>query len=367
MNWALRVLIKSLVAPFFKSHAGLLFFVFFIMFGIIESTQIKLYHESLIYGTLTSSIFLIVVLIVWLLYSAKSLHFTLKTLNEASYSFSHSIAALPTHQSFWYFFTLIFLTFVPVFVYTLAIYFIGIRNNFYNAVAIIFAFQLALWLISAWILNHAARTRHRPPTITLPSLALPFQQTLLGMYMAYLFKEEKPAILLSKVFSITLIYLVKETLEMGDDFRILAITWLFAILSHTFLVQKIKVFQDQYLRWTRYLPLSRNKIYLIYLQLYAILMVPEMLLLTGSVGKGLNLLQLVLLPLLSSGFLISVHSYLYKSNRDPDRFVTYLFWLFISCFMLVLSKLVWLLVIVLVISSFTLSWKRYYKYEGVVE
>lgn len=367
MNTALRVMVKSLVAPFYKSHAGLLFFVFFIMFGIIESTQIKLYHESLIYGTLTSGIFLLVVLIVWLLYSAKALHFLLKTSSEDSYLFLHNIAVLPARQSFWYFFTIIFLTFTPVFAYTLAIYSIGIQNGFYNVVAIIFAFQFILWITSAWILNHTARTRHRPAFVTLPSFSLPFQQTLLGMHAAYLFKEEKPAIFLSKVFSIALIYLVKETLEVGDDFRILAITWLFAILSHTFLIQKIKVFEDQYLRWTRSLPLNRSKIYLIYLQLYAFLMIPEMLLLTGSIGEGLNLLQLILLPILSSGFLLVIHSYLYKSNRDPDRFVTYLFWLFIGCFMLVLSKLVWLLAIVLMTVSFILIWKRYYKYESTIE
>ncbi len=366
MNVALRVMIKSLVTPFYKSHAGLLFFVFFIMFGIIESTQIKLYHESLIFGTLTSAIFLIVVLIVWLLYATKALHFLLKTSSEDSYLFLYNIATLPARQSFWYFFTLVFLTFVPVFIYTLAIYSIGIRNGFYNAVAIIFTFQLALWLMSAWILNHSARTKHKPSFITLPSLSLPFQQTLLGMYVAYLFKEEKPAIFLSKVFSIALIYFVKETLEVGDDFRILAITWLFAILSHTFLIQKIKVFEDQYLCWTRNLIIPRTQTFLIYVQLYSLLMIPEMLLLTGSIGKGLNVIQLILLPLLSSGFLLSIHSYLYKSNRDPDRFITYLFWLFMGCFMLVMSNLIWLLTIALLVVSFILIWRRYYKYESAI-
>ncbi len=364
MSSVLNIMIKALVAPFYKSHAGLLFFVFFIMFGIVESTQIKFYHESLIYSTLTSGIFLIGVLIAWLLYSLKSIHFLLKTCGEDSYLFLHNIAALPSRQSFWCFFTVVFLTFIPVFAYTLAIYSIGIRNSFYQAVTIIFIFQLALWFMSAVILNYTARTRHRPSFIIIPSLSLPFQQTLLGMYAAYLFKEEKPAILLSKAFSIVLIYLVKETLEVGDDFRILAITWLFAILSHTFLVQKIKVFEDQYLRWTRNLPISRTKIFFNSLQLYALLMIPEMLLLTGSIGKGLNLVQLILLPFLSSGFLLATHSYLYKSDHNPDRFVTYLFWLFIGCFILVISKLVWLLGIVLLAASFILIWKRYYKYES---
>ena len=367
MNAVLNVMIKSLVAPFYKSHAGLLLFVFFIMFGIIESTQIKLYHESLIFGMLTSGIFLIVVLVVWILYAAKSVHFILKTSSEDSYLFLHNLATLQTHQSFSYFFTIVFLTFIPVFGYTLAIYAIGIQNKFYQEVTIVFLFQLALWLASAWILNHSTRTKHRPPFITLPSYSIPFQQTGVGMYAAYLIKEEKSALFLSKAFSIILIYIVKETLEAEDDFRIIGITWMFAMLSHTFLIQKIKVFEDQYLSWSRSLPITRLQIFLKYLLLYILLMAPEILLLTGSIGKGINLLQLILLPLLSSGFLLTIHSYFYKRNRDPDQFVTYLFWLFIGCFMLVLSKQIWVLTSILLTISFILLWRRYYPYESSIE
>jgi hypothetical protein len=367
MNSVLNIMIRSLVAPFYKSHAGLLFFVFFVMFGIIESTQIKLYHESLIFGMLTSGIFMIVVLVVWLLYAAKSVHFILKTSSEDSYLFLHNLAAMPAKQSFWYFFSVAFLTFIPVFAYTLAIYSIGIQNKFYQEVTIIFLFQLALWLASAWIMNHSARTKHKASLITLPSYSIPFQQTSVGMYVAYLIKEEKSALFLSKAFSIILIYIVKETLEAGDDFRIIGITWMFAMLSHAFLIQKIKVFEDQYLSWTRNLPIARLHIFLKYLLLYILLMVPEILLLMGSIGKGLNLLQLILLPLLSSGFLLAIHSYLYKRNRDPDQFVTYLFWLFIGCFMGVLSKQIWVLTFILLAASFILLWRRYYVYESSVD
>ena len=62
MSAILHLMIKALVVPFYKNHAGLLFFVFFLMFGIVESTQIVFYHVSLIVGMLTSGIFLFIVL-----------------------------------------------------------------------------------------------------------------------------------------------------------------------------------------------------------------------------------------------------------------------------------------------------------------
>jgi hypothetical protein len=365
MKAILHIMIKALVMPFYKNHAGLLFFVFFLMFGIVESTQVVFYHQSLIYGMLTSGIFLLIVLMTWLLYQLKSLHFLLKTSGEDSYLFLHHLAVLSSAESFFCFFVISFLTFLPVFVYTIAIYVIGIQNQFYGSLVIVIIFQFALWLMSAAVLNYTVRKAHIAPRITLPTLTLPYQRTQLGIYAGYLFKEEKSAIILSKLFSLTLIYIIKETLEPGDDFRIIGITWLFALLSHTYLVSKLKVFEDQSMSWTRSLPISPGKTFMTYIFLYAMLMIPELLLLTGSIGKGLSFIQLLLLPVFSSAFFITIHCYLFKPNRDSDKFVTYLFWLFMICFMLVLSKLIWIMAAGLLLISFLLFQKRFFLYEPI--
>jgi len=365
MHNILSLMIKGLVMPFYKNHAGLLFFVFFLMFGIVESTQIVFYHTSLIYGMLSSGIFLMVVFVIWLLYQLKSLHFLLKTSGDDSYSFLNLLALLPSSHSFLYFLIISFITFLPVFLYTVAIYAVGIQQGFYDVLALTFVFQLALGLMNAWVLNHSIRKRHVAPLLTLPAITLPYQQTQVGIYAGYLFKEEKSALLLSKVFSLLLIYLVKETLEPGDDFRIVGITWLFALLSHTFLVQKLKTFEDHSLSWVRTLPIPVTKTLFSYLLLYAILMIPELLLLTGSAGRGISILQFILLPIFSSAFLIAIHTYLFKPNRDPDQFLTYLFWLFMGCFMLILSKMIWVTVVALLLISTLLFRKRFFQYEPV--
>ncbi|MEQ1586386.1 MAG: hypothetical protein ABL895_10940, partial [Cyclobacteriaceae bacterium] len=307
MSAILHLMIKALVMPFYKNHAGLLFFVFFLMFGIIESTQIVFYHQSLILGMLTSGIFLLIVLMIWLLYQLKALHFLLKTSSEDSYLFLHHLAVLPAGTSFLYYFVIGFLTFLPVFAYTIAIYAIGIQHQFYDSLVIVFIFQLMLWLMNAGVLNYTIRNQHIPSRFTLPTLTLPYQRKLIGIYAGYLFKEEKSAVILSKLFSIALIYIVKETLEAGDDFRIIAITWLFALLSHTYLINKLKVFEDKSLGWTRSLSISTTKTFTAYFFLYALIMIPELLLLTGSIGKGLSFGQLFLLPVFSSAFLITIH------------------------------------------------------------
>lgn len=365
MRAILHMMIKALVMPFYKNHAGLLFFVFFLMFGIVESTQIAFYHVSLIYGMLSSGIFLLIVLMIWLLYHLKSLHFLLKISSEDSYLFLHHLALLSSRHSFLCFFAISFLTFLPVFIYTIAIYAIGIQHQFYDCLVLVFIFQLLLWLMNAGVLNYTIRNRHVESGFTLPSLTLPYQRTLVGIYAGYLFKEEKPAVIVSKLFSLTLIYIVKETLEAGDDFRIIGITWLFALLSHTYLIQKLKIFEDHSLTWTRNLPITTSKTFITYFFLYALIMIPELLLLTGNIGQGLSFLQFILLPACSASFLVAIHSYLHKPNRETDKFVTYLFWLFMICFMLILSKLIWLMVAMLLLLSFLLFTQRFFLYEPI--
>jgi hypothetical protein len=162
-----------------------------------------------------------------------------------------------------------------------------------------------------------------------------------------------------------LIYIVKETLEAGDDFRIIGITWLFALLSHTYLIQKLKAFEDHSLTWTRNLPVTPTKTFMTYFILYALLLLPELILLTGNLGQGLSFLQFLMLPACSGTFLLAIHCYLYKPNRDPDKFVTYLFWLFMLCFMLILSKMIWPMVAALLLVSFVLFRQRFFLYEPI--
>ncbi|WP_127122260.1 hypothetical protein [Chryseotalea sanaruensis] len=367
MNMVLHLLIRSLATPFYKSHAGIFFFVFFIMFGVVESSQVVYYHQSLIYGVLTSTIFLLVVLALWLLYQVKVLLFFLKLLNQNDYQILNELALLSKTKNFLYFFILCSLTFLPVFLYSIAIFSIALVNGFYWQCLTIFSFQICLLAITAYSLTSFFHRKHIPPFIKLPVFSFTFLKGLSGIYWNYLLHKEKMAIALSKFFSIALIYVVKETLVEGDDFRIIALAWLFAVLSHTFIAIKLKSYEDLKLTWTRNLPISRFRTYSSYFLLYTILFIPEVILLVGTLGRGINLFQLPLLALLSSCFLLCFHTYLYKSNRNPDYLIHFIMVLFIFCFMMVLSKLIVPLAVCLVSISFFSFHHYYYRYQPKIE
>jgi hypothetical protein len=366
MSLILNVMIKSLVYPFYKQHLGILLFVYFVMFGIVESSQVLYYHQSLIYGMLTSPVFMGVIFLLWFFYHIKIIHFILRLLNQNEYLIINLLALLPRKTSFYYFSLVSLLSSLPILIYTLAIFIFGFNNQLYSSCLIIFFFLLILTAIVGVILTKHIYHKHLPSIISIPELPVKFPTGSLGIRLGYLINQEKIAIFLSKLFSIVLIYFVKETLETGDDFRIILITWLFALLSHTFLVIKLKSHEDHKLTWTRNLPISTQKILLSYLLLYSILLLPEMILLLGALGRGITLIQFPILFIFAGGFLTSIHVYLYKPNRNPEYFVHFIIVLFLGSFMLVLSKLIIPLSFILLLASLYYFGKYYYQYQPSV-
>lgn len=367
MSAVLSLLIRSLATPFYKSHAGVFLFVFFVMFGVVESSQVVFYHQSLIYGMLSTVVFLAVVLGVWFLYQLKVLLYFLKLLNQKEYQVLSHLALLSKSKSFLCFSALNFLTFLPIFIYSIAIYILALHEGFYRQGLLILLVQVFLVAATAFVLTLHVHRRHIPAPFIIPKLSITIFKGQLGIYWSYFLHREKISIALSKLFSIALIYIVKETLTKGDDFRIVAIAWLFAVLSHTFLVMKLKSFEDQRLSWIRNLPIERLRTYLSYFLLYAILFIPESIVLLGTIGRGVTVFQLPLLTLLSSGFLICIHVYLFKIRLNPNSLMNFIFVLFIFCFMMVLSKLILPLILFLLISPAFFFHHYYYQYQAQVD
>jgi len=359
------VLYKSLVLPFYRQHSGILLTVVFLMFGVVESSQVVNYHVSLISGMLGSGIFLLIVMGIWLLYSLKSLHYFIKISSQDSYRFLDHLAAIHASKSFLAFLFTVVLSFLPILIYSIFIYVIAFKQQMYGEAALIFVYQSFLCCLVALILNHRVRHQHIKPLFTLPQIPWPFRSGLASFSLSYLLKEEKAALFISKLFSIALIYVVRETLEPGDDFRIIGITWIFAVLAHTFIVGKLKDFGDQFLHWTRSLPITTNSRYLVLLKIYSLLLLPELFLVATSIGHGISLIGLLLLFIFATGYLLFIHAYLYKPGRIVDRFATFLFWAFIFSFFLILSKLLWLTALLYFSISFYWFRRWFYRHEPI--
>lgn len=362
MSTMFQVLRKSIIVPFYRSHAGLLIFIFLIMFGTVESRYLVNYHQTLIIGMFTSELFMFSVCVIWTLYSLKILQYSITLLRKPEYAFLTNLMLVSKPKAFGQMLVIVLFCFLPVVAYSVFIYLLGISEHYYSGSIGIFLFQTMLCCINAYVILLFLRTQHKL-SWTLAPFRIPNVGGRIGFYISHFAAQEKIALLISKGFSLALLYIVREATEPGDDFRILGLTWVFVLLSHTFLIPKVRMFEDRYLSWTKSLPISSGKTCGLYFVFYAGLMIPELIFSLSMIG---SIFDLALLALLSAGLLLFIHAYLLKAERDPDQFSTFLFWLFILSFFVILSKLIVVLIVVLGATACIRITKRYYEYEPAV-
>ncbi|MEQ8424392.1 MAG: hypothetical protein RIA63_06760, partial [Cyclobacteriaceae bacterium] len=112
------VLNRVIVKRFYERNTGFFLFVFLVMFGVVEGSQIISYHLSLIAGMLGSGVFMAVVFGVWLAYSVKCIQFVHEVLDHPKNGFLFLLRGLNKRKQFQYFLWVIFLLFLPVTVYS---------------------------------------------------------------------------------------------------------------------------------------------------------------------------------------------------------------------------------------------------------
>jgi hypothetical protein len=357
---------RALVVPFYQQHSGLFFFVFYVMFGLVESSQLINYHQSLIYGMLTSTLFLLIVLFIWLLYFLKCFIFIRQKCEAPQCHFIHELASLPPSTLLYHFIILYVIIFIPVIIYSIIILAIALKAGFYLSAIIILLFQASSLLLCSWASAEQIQKRHLPSRLTIPSLKVPFNRPLSLFYISHLSKNQKVGILLSKLFSILSIYIVLQAMDVREDVRIPALVLLFGLIAHGFLIYDMKRFEDDRLQWMRVLPYSTISLYMNYLLVFTLILAPEMMMFASTIGNKITLLNWVELYAFGIGFLAFIYVRLFKFMENTEVYMQFLLWVFLGTFFLIVCNVVLLLALTSSIGSFFILRERYYHYESQV-
>src|SRR4026207_1541012 len=97
MNLSSSLLMKSVVKPFYRENAGLLCFVYYVMFlgvGRANGVGVLDYQYSLIQGMFGDYVFLSVVFFVWMMYALKCSNFISVTLRRPEFSYLYMLSHL---------------------------------------------------------------------------------------------------------------------------------------------------------------------------------------------------------------------------------------------------------------------------------
>lgn len=156
MSISRAILIKTIVKPFYRQHAGLFIFLFTLMFGVvsvIDGAKFTDYHFLLIQGMMKNSFLFLLVLFVWLLYAKKSEQFVVNILFRPDYSFLNTLSLMEGGKLFRLLFRIQFLLILPIVLYACIIFTAGFYMHEFIQCMIIFLYIVSICLVSArWYL-----------------------------------------------------------------------------------------------------------------------------------------------------------------------------------------------------------------------
>ncbi len=362
MGAVVRVLNKVLVKKFYERNVGLLFFVFYLMFGVVESNQLINYHRSLIYGVLSSPVFLAGVMGVWLLYSGKYLQLVLSELAEPHNQFLKDYSRLGKPQQFWPMLLSIIMMDQPVLLYSVFIVGVGTFSHQYVAVFLVFVFHFAKLVGCTWIVLRRVNSLHeRKATKLLRSIQWPWKKYFPFFYLGHFTNQLPLALLFTKAFSLFAIIGFMQITTDHYENRTALMGLLFGLMAHSVIIFESRRLEETYLTFVRGLPISMIKRFLFLGLFYGVLLIPELVLLAIN---HIVWFDLLIITLFAVFYLVYQHTRLFRGSLTIDAHTTFTFGLFLISFMLVLFKLYWLEAIALSALGFYQYKRDYYNFEA---
>ncbi|NHA03232.1 hypothetical protein G7092_05480 [Mucilaginibacter sp. HC2] len=360
-----KVLLKIFAGGFYQVHAGILFFVFFIMVGTVPGNMLISYHESLMLAMTSSPVMLALVIGGWLIYIFKSWHYVGTQLfaPDKQFLFYSSTALSPAeqHKSWCYTQAAIL---APVIIYALLAVGVGMAHHFYILPVVIVLFLTAMiWcsaLIYARLINGLIDGSKQSLLLRWSSK---WRKPYFSLYVYHIFDDKKVPYFITKGLSWLIIsgvfYLFAD---VSTDIRVAGIAILAVITAHVVLIFEERRFEETKLSFTRNLPIGRFKLFLNFSGVYFFLLLPE------SVWLFCRFRPLMAVELLLAGLSIAMlfHSLLYWFGLNMDKYLQWILGLFIVLFWIIMFHLLWLLIPLNLITAYLFFYNNYYKHEGVV-
>jgi len=353
-----HLLLKTVVRKFYERNAGFFLFIFFLMFGIVESTQIVSYHLSQIYGLLSSTLFLSIICVIWILYLIKCFVFVSGFFSSAENTSILKLNNLPFLQRFSSIYLIFILIDLPVLIYVSVIIGVALHEKLYIETVVIILFHLLILGISSLLFDKRISSLS-PPSFRWPSVQLNRPIPFSLYYLSTLLNKHKVVLFTTKAFSFfAIVGFINIPLD-HYEYRLAILGFLFGIAAHAVIVFEFRKFEEIYLRFLRSLPISITNRFVQLAIVYFLLLLPESGLL---VVNHINLLTVIEIHLFATGLLVLSHCRLY-AELNNDKHIQFTLWLFLISFMLVLFKVYLIEFFLIWILAYYFFKRNFYQFE----
>ena len=363
MTKALFILQKVLVNYFYRINAGLFTFVFFVLFGAPSSPLA--FHYSLITGIIQSQTFLALVMLCWLLYNFKCLDYVLKQLQHQQQSFLFCLNCLSDKKNYLYQLFVQVQVYMPVLLYSIAIVVIGLKKHEYFSAFEVIIFNLVVVFATPLVYLQALKQKSFTAGLFLvPSFNLKIRKPYFLFPLYFLISSRKQMILLTKIFSLLLLYGVIELYEPERyDVRPIQLCLLITAAAHCSIVYEIRMFEEEYLEFSKNLPLTLAGRFFRMIAMYCCLLLPEFIFLLKGLHVQFAINDYPQLLMMIVALLCMFHVALLLENTSMEQLIRIVFGISTACFFIILYNPGFILPIAILSLAFVLYNSYYYHYE----
>ncbi|MBE5319242.1 hypothetical protein IM793_08745 [Pedobacter sp. MR2016-19] len=283
-NIALR---KIFVDGFYRTHAGMLVFVFVMLvsyclfintLGTVMPDQIDFWQFFFTISLVSNPLIMAFYLVASALYAYKSLKYVLNQLVLPQQEFLYySFTSSSKKQQFLYWCMVLAYIFIPVWCYTLYAIIIGIVFGYYLISIGVLLFQLLLIIAGAlMILKESNRLIETSKPNWLIRISRKWNKPVFLLYTFQVFNRSKLAYVLTKLLSWVLISSVFILFsDIKDNSRLLMLITSCIVVAHVVLIYQERIFNDRYLSFLPNFPFSKAKVFFSFCLNYLLLLLPE--------------------------------------------------------------------------------------------
>ena len=363
MTKAISILQRVLVNHFYKVNAGLFIFGFFVLFGLPFSPLA--FHLSIITGIIQSPVFLASVMLGWLLYNFKCIDYIQHQLADPRQSFLFCLNSLSFKKLYLYMLYVQVLVYLPVILYAVAIVWLALAKQQYGCVVAVLIFNIiAVGLTALIYIAGVQRKNLFKARLALPTVNIKIPKPLFVIPLLFLWHDRKQMLFVTKIFSLLILFgFLKLYVPDRYDIRPLQLLLLITAASHSAIVFHIRAFEEEFLSFTKNLPITIISRFMSMMIMYTLLLLPELLFVFKGLNVHFRITDYPQMLLMVIALLCMFHVVLLTDETDMEQLIRVVFAIIAVCFFILLYNPGLPLPAAIMLLAFVLYNSYYYNYE----
>jgi hypothetical protein len=367
MNIQFAVLYSSFIKPFYRQHAALLCFFYYIM--TLAVGNLTEYHYSLIRGMMLNPSFLMAVMAAWLVYALKCAQFIVLTLRNPAFSYLYMLSLANARKVYWLLLLVQGILFLPVLSYAIIVLGVGYHEHWYAQSGSVLLFNVSVCALSAWWYLYLLRKPGVIPfgiTWKLPSLLK--RRHYESFLNRYILEKGKMLFLVIKGYNCATLYLMLDGRNpaLHQDLRMEFLFFSIGILGHGVLIHRIKEMENTGMAFYRGLPVSLNRRFAQYGWFYFCLFIPEIATIISRTPASLSYTEAGFLLFFGYGILLLLNSlqlYNYSGLKDYLKTIAQIFF---AVMIAMIVRQLYALSVLFFLLSVIIFYRRYYRFDPSV-